>query len=194
MRTDFSISFLDQALEYLGDDPTIPSAIGLIGLGDFQEEFASTLYEWKQSDYEEQWHYAMTSLLEGAEKVALMVYYVNPAESINFEWWPMYRVGDMVALQDHMPWYDQFADPFSIERQFDFVSDRRIANEDGQRISEWSVPLESVREFAISKDGFRQADLLTRRLADPLLQPRNHQLRHQSFHRTAQLKDLLYQT
>jgi len=80
-----------------------------------------------------------------------MVYYVNPAESANFEWWPMYRVGEMVALQNHMPWYDQLAEPFSIERQFEFVRDRTTSDEDGQRISEWSVPLESVREFAVAK-------------------------------------------
>lgn len=146
----FSISFLDQPLEYLADDPTIPSAIGLLVLGDHREEFASTLFEWNKNDYEEQWRLAITSLLQGREKVALMVYYVSPAGSDNFEWWLMYRVGDTVALQDHMPWYDQFPEPFSIERQFDFVKDRRTVNEDGHKISEWSAPLASIREFAIA--------------------------------------------
>jgi hypothetical protein len=151
LEVSFSISFPDQPLEYLGDDPAIPSAIGLLVLGDFQESFASTLYEWKQSDYENQWREAISSLLDGTEKVALMVCYVNAGESDNFEWWPMYRVGDMVALQNHMPWHDQFAEPFSLERQFEFVRDRRTANEEGQQISEWSIALESVREFAVAK-------------------------------------------
>jgi hypothetical protein len=119
-------------------------------LGDHREEFASTLFEWTKSDYEEQWRYAITSLLQGKEKVALIVYFVSSVNSDNFEWWPMYRLGDNVALQDHMLWYDQLAKPFLIEGQFEFVKNRQTLNEDGERISEWSVPLASIREFAVA--------------------------------------------
>jgi hypothetical protein len=46
----FSIDFIDAPLEYLGDDPSAPSAIGEIILGDFTESFVSSLYTWLKSD------------------------------------------------------------------------------------------------------------------------------------------------
>jgi hypothetical protein len=149
MNTTFSISFPDQPLEYLADDPTVPSAIGILVLGDFQEEFASVLSEWSTSDYERQWQEAIVALLSGREKVGLMTEYVGPNAS-HHVWWPLYRLGSEAAAQNHIAWHDPFAEPFAIERQFDFVRDRRTMNEDGQSISEWSVPLESIRKFAIA--------------------------------------------
>ncbi len=47
-----------------------------------------------------------------------MVHYVSPEFASNFEWWPMYREGNIVYFQNHLPWYDQMTQPFSIENMF----------------------------------------------------------------------------
>jgi hypothetical protein len=104
----FSISFLDDPIVYLGDDPTVPLAVGLLVIGDYQEEFCASLYEWTKDDYQAQWRNAILALLHGEDKVALMVYYVSQVYSDNIEWWPMYKLGETVVFQNHMPWYDQF--------------------------------------------------------------------------------------
>ena len=50
----FSIEFLDEPLEYLEDDPQIPSAPALLTIGDFREDFACSLYAWSKEEYENQ--------------------------------------------------------------------------------------------------------------------------------------------
>jgi hypothetical protein len=60
----FSIVFSDEPLEFLADDPSIPSAIGLLTIGDFREDFAASLYQWNKEDYELQWRDAIRRLLE----------------------------------------------------------------------------------------------------------------------------------
>jgi CdiI N-terminal domain len=79
-----------------------------------------------------------------------MTEYVGPEDTSHHVWWPLYRLGDSVAVQNHLAWHDQFTEPFLIECQFDFVRDRRIVSEDGTQISEWRVSLESIREFAVA--------------------------------------------
>jgi hypothetical protein len=44
----FEISFTADPNEFLDDDQTLPSALGLIRLGTFEEKFASSLCEWKK--------------------------------------------------------------------------------------------------------------------------------------------------
>ena len=107
-RPPFSISFLDQPLEYLGDGPDDPLRDRFNRDRDHKEEFASSLYEWKQIDYESSGDAPSLHCSKEEIKSRLWVYYVNPNDSDNFEWWPMYNLGDSVALQDHMPWYDHF--------------------------------------------------------------------------------------
>ena len=86
----FSIAFVDEPLEYLADDHSIPFAIGEIRLGVFRENFASSLYTWSKTDYEAQWKGAIEHLLSGNEKAALMTEYINPHEATHLRWWPMF--------------------------------------------------------------------------------------------------------
>ncbi len=60
----------------------------------------------------------------------------------------MYRAEHVVYFQNQLPWYGQLRQPFSLENIFSFVGDRVTINEDGDRISEWSVKLSDVEDFA----------------------------------------------
>lgn len=82
----FEIRFTDSPIEYLDDDPNIPSAVGLFRAGSFEENFASSLYEWKKEDYEVHWVASLRQLLNGADRAVLITYYVNPKESSNLHW------------------------------------------------------------------------------------------------------------
>ena len=107
----FSIVFLDEPWEYLDDDPSIPSAIGRLIIGDSQEEFAASLFLWSKENYQSQWRDAIGSLLQGRDRAALIVEYVGPEASGKLEWWPMYAVGETVFLQNHLLFYDQLTRP-----------------------------------------------------------------------------------
>jgi len=122
-------------------------AMGEIVLGNFRENFAASLYQWSKADYEAQWNNAIRTLLAGS-KSALLVHYVSPEFADNFEWWPMYKVGDVVFFQNQLPWYDQLPEPFTPESMLSFVKDRITINEDGNRLSEWSVKLSDIEDFA----------------------------------------------
>ena len=139
----FSISFLDEPVFY---DEETPMAPGELVLGDHKENFVASLYQWKKDNYEAQWRDAIRTLLEGS-KSALIVHYMSPEFSDNFEWRPMYKEEDVVYFQNQLPWYDQLTQRFSPENLISFVRDRITVNEDGDRFSEWSMPLSEVEDF-----------------------------------------------
>jgi hypothetical protein len=143
----FSISFLDEPLIHVFDDPTTPAAVGRIMISDWDETFISSLHLWSKRDYEAQWRHAIASLLSGNEKAALIVEYLGP-EAKHLRWWPMYRIEDTVYFQEQILFFDQLEEPFLLEKAFSFVGERKTISEDGQRISEWTVGLRDVGEFA----------------------------------------------
>jgi hypothetical protein len=144
----FSICFTGEPDEYLGDDPNTPYAIGRIVAGELDENFASTLYDWKKCDYEAQWLHSLERLIAGEQKVALITSYVNPGDSSNLVWWALYRgQGDLVHVQNHLRLYDQLGDGFSVATASAFLDERITVDEDGNRISEWCVSLAEIKLF-----------------------------------------------
>lgn len=141
----FSISFLDEPIFY---DEGIPMATGELVLGAFKENFVANLYQLSKQEYEAQWRHAIKTILVGRSRSALIVYYTSPDLSDNFEWWMMFREGDIVYFQNQLPWYDQLIRPFSIENLLSQIQDRMTICEDGERISEWTVRLTELEEFA----------------------------------------------
>lgn len=123
--------------------------MGLLTIGDYREGFAACLYRWNKKDYESQWREATRNLLEGRDRAALIVEYVGH-EAWKLEWWPMYRVGETVFLQNHLLFFDQLARPFSIDDPYSSLKDRETVDEDGNRISEWSVNFSEIESFARS--------------------------------------------
>jgi hypothetical protein len=144
----FEIGFTDDPNEFLDDDPATPSAIGLFRAGSFEENFASSLYEWNKEDYEAQWLASLKQLLQGSDRAVLITFYVNPRESSNIHWWALYRgQTNMVHVQNHMPWYRDFDREFSVRDAASFLHDRTTTSEEGHRISEWDVPLADIKAF-----------------------------------------------
>jgi len=142
----FSISFTDDPPDYLYDDPQIPSQSGLLVLGKTIEGFSSNLGTWDKSQYEDQWLSQLSSLVQGSRKVALVVSFNNPAFGSNFEIWALYREGEIVHLQNHLPWYDSFPAAFDISTISDHLREREVNSSEGSPISEWRLP---VRDFEL---------------------------------------------
>ena len=143
----FSIGFLDEPLSYPHDDPATPEARGVLVLGDSKEYFGSSLYQWKKKDYELQWRQAVKALLDGKDRAALITTYCGPEVATHLEWWPMYVEGKTIVIQDQLLFYDQLIKPFSLQEAFSFLRDRRTANAEGNKISEWIIGFPEVEEF-----------------------------------------------
>ena len=147
----FSIAFSEAPLVYEYDDPTTPGAEGELAIVGYREKFLSSLYTWQKEDYEHQWLNAITSLLRGATKAAVITEYVHPNAASHLQWWPLYREGDVIYVQNHFLFYERLGQPFSVANAVDFVPDRKTISEDGEHISEWSMPLAALQEFANSR-------------------------------------------
>src|SRR5579862_862278 len=120
------------------DEPDF--AVGQITLGSFVEEFESILSVWDLERYEQQWQEGIQRLLRGASRSCLMTSLWGDLNGHGFAWWPLYRVGNEVVVQNALIW-----DPEMIDRDFDpkdpyrFIPEHRSLSEDGQQISEWRV-------------------------------------------------------
>lgn len=142
----FSIGFTDEPLEYPYDDTSIPAAPGRLVLGESAEEFLANLSAWAKSDYESHWRRELKTLLEGNPKVALVAsYYGNPAS--NMEIWRVYRDGELVHFQNQILWYSTLPSGFEVLKLSQYIQDRAVATQEGDRISEWDVPIRDIELF-----------------------------------------------
>jgi CdiI N-terminal domain len=147
------MAFLDEPLVYPCDDANTPGASGLLTMGNSKERFCSSLYHWSKRDYESQWRNAINVLLNESFKAALIVEYTGTDASSHLEWWPMYKVGDTVYLQNQLLFYNQLPEPFSLQRPFIYLRNRETTDQAGLPISEWLVRLSEVERFAASAAG-----------------------------------------
>lgn len=144
----FSIRFSDEPLLYPFDDDKTPAAPGVLMMGDSKEGFYSSLYQWSKQQYESQWQQAIRALLGESSKAALIVEYLSPDVASHLEWWVMYREGEIVYLQNQLLFYGQLERPFSLDAPFASLRDRETVNQESRPISEWSVSLSEIKEFA----------------------------------------------
>lgn len=144
----FEVRFTNAPNEFLDDDPTIPSAIGVIRAGTLEENFVSTLYEWNKEDYEAHWVRSLRHLLAGADRAVLITWYINSKLSFNLQWWALYRDdAGVVHIQNHLPSYSNFDQEFLVDDASRFLHDRITVSEEGKCVSEWDVPLADIEAF-----------------------------------------------
>jgi len=87
------------------------------------------------------------ALLQGKNKVALVVSFNDPKAASNFEIWRLYRDGDWVHFQNQLPWYDSLPRNFNNSKMSDHIEDRVVVNAEGDRISEWDVGIRDIGMF-----------------------------------------------
>lgn len=130
-------------------DPDEPDAVflrGRITLGSFAEDFRAPVLAWQPADYERQWLGAARRLLAGASRVGFVTHYVHRDASHHF-WWPAWREGDTVYLQNGFLSADELDEPFDPEHPDRHVRLRQTVTDDGDHIPEWRVSLADIGDF-----------------------------------------------
>ena len=145
----FSIDFTEEPLEYPYDDIAIPAAPGLLILGESTESFLANLSIWNKSAYKSHWRRELGALIEGNPKIALIVSLNDPKAASSMEIWRLYRQADLVYFQNQLLSYTELPQGFDVSAISAFVKNRALT-EEGNRISEWLVPLADVRTFVIN--------------------------------------------
>jgi hypothetical protein len=73
---------------------------GVIRIGGFSEAFEASLVYWTEDDYLQQWQQALARLFAGYEHSCLISSIDDPKQARFLIWWPIYRVGDRVYIQN----------------------------------------------------------------------------------------------
>jgi hypothetical protein len=123
---------------------------GRIYIGDFNEHLYIPLDWWTIEDYKRQWK-------EGLERIkthdtsCLVVTIHDPGIRKFVDWWTLYKEGNTIYVQNGWLIEDAYEQtvgnkPFTPETCYDFVSPRTTHTEEGDKISEWSVPYNDSRD------------------------------------------------
>ncbi len=121
---------------------------GKIVIGDFTETFRVPLGFWREADYRRNWRQAF-DVLDAAPHATscLMTSMTDPSNSNFLSCWPMYREGDNVYIQNAIVFLDEVGKDFDPEEPWRAVGPRQSIDEDGNKISEWTTSMGSLREF-----------------------------------------------
>ncbi|WP_333320708.1 hypothetical protein [Microcoleus sp. B4-C1] len=140
----FSIEFL---LNVSKKQMEKDSCYGSIQIGSFQENFLSSLSFWSMQDYEIHWKKALQRIVSGYKSSCLITSMYDPTRANFIEWWPICRVENLLYFQDGILLLDSIKIPFDISDPFQYVPEREIYTEQGEKISEWIVTVEDVENF-----------------------------------------------
>jgi hypothetical protein len=143
----FFIGFTDDPLEYPYDDSNIPAAPGRLVRENVQRSFLANLSLWSRSDYKSHWVSELKALVGANPKVALVVSNNNPKASSNLEIWRVYRDGEWARFQNQLPRYNDLPHGFEISKMSQYIQDRVVITAEGNKISEWDVPIRDIELF-----------------------------------------------
>ena len=113
-----------------------------------EEWFISPLHLWSVQDYEKHWREALEQMVRGQDRSALIVSLgsLMPDDYVN--WWPMWRFGKTIKLQEHLLFLSELSQPFDHTNPYVHVREYdNEADEDGRRASEWEVSVSDMAAF-----------------------------------------------
>lgn len=137
-------------IAFLSDMPSETARLGLIRIGTFEERFEASLSYWNEEQYQRQWCAAVARVLQDGETSCLITSIRDPLHANFVFWWPIYLDhdhGDEVVLQNHVLFLDKCAHPFDPSSPYRNVPPRSRSSEDGAPISEWRIPLVSLKRW-----------------------------------------------
>lgn len=141
----FAIDFApDAADEMLFGEP---ARYGFIRLATFEERFVAPLVYWTVADYRRQWREGIRRCLDGQTRSCLITSMRDLAIANFIQWWPLYRVGDEVYVQNQLLFLESIHGAFQPGDPYAHVPERRTASEDGEAISEWHIGIADLQVF-----------------------------------------------
>jgi hypothetical protein len=121
---------------------------GQITIGSFVERFIAPLGYWSKGEYEEQWNSGISRIIGPHDVSCLITSMRDPATANFIFWWPLYRIGETVYVQNQLVFVEQLKMPFDPMDPYVQIPPRVTLNEEGETVSEWPVPLQAIKDFA----------------------------------------------
>ncbi len=141
----FSIDFLPevyQESEYIGQ-------FGIIALGEFSEKFISSLSDWNMERYTKHWMKSSSRILFHSDRTLFITSIIDDPFDYQLECWVAYKVGEIAYIQNELiiPETCYITNGFNSEDLYSYIRDREICSDDGNKISEWVVPLQWIEDY-----------------------------------------------
>lgn len=137
---------MNLSIAIINKKPKKSYVTGQIIIEDFLEYFDSTIDYWSVQDYELQWKEGLQRLLY-YDSSCLIVAINDPHCRKFIEWWPLYKIGNKIHIQNHIIIDDLYEErignkSFTLQTCYDFIPEYRSHTTDGNKISEWVIDWE----------------------------------------------------
>ena len=139
----FSIILTDK-LRINGDEKM---ALGKISIGDFSEKFYASLSYWDSEQYIFHWKQSLEKIINGEQTSALITSMYDPKISNFIFWWLLYQEDKNIYVQNHILLMDNIDCLINEKNVYNYIPNREIIDEEGNRISEWITSLEAIKAF-----------------------------------------------
>jgi CdiI N-terminal domain len=142
----FSIKFTNS--QFVDDNENFQ--VGEIIIGEFQENFTSSLSYWNENDYLKQWKSALIRTCDGNHKSCLITSMFNPVSANFIFLWTLYLDENIVHIQNQILFLDDLETPFLESDPYASIRDREIISDEGEKISEWDSDINKIKEYLAS--------------------------------------------
>jgi hypothetical protein len=140
---NFSIRFSEEEFQELQGN----YALGEMRLGDFCESFQASLSYWAAPEYLLQWKEGLQRTCTGSTKSCLITSMYDPACANYLFWWTLYLDGFFVHVHNQILFLENVDRTTFESKIYEYISDRETLDEDGNRISEWTISLDDVKKY-----------------------------------------------
>jgi hypothetical protein len=130
-----------------GMDEGIPFRGLRLTLQNYTEEEAADLTFWSTKDHENQWLTELNHLMASRDKGALIISIPDPANPFRVWTWTMWKKDDHVLFQNRLLFMLEGSRTFNPACVSEYIGEYQSHDEDGDRISEWTVPIAAIRNF-----------------------------------------------
>ncbi|MDA3798944.1 MAG: hypothetical protein PF692_07680 [Kiritimatiellae bacterium] len=121
---------------------------GRITIGEFSERLYIPISVWKPGDYFKQWKEGLRRVLNSELDSCLVVAMRKVRwTSDNLEIWPIYNDSEHVFIHNQILFNKDIRKKFVKHDIYYFINERETIDEEGNKISEWKIPIESVKVF-----------------------------------------------
>jgi len=124
-----------------------PAVRGRITLGDFSEEFITSLVFWTVDDYQKQWREATERLLDGHDRSCFVASMRESLSDGAVFLWTAYKLAGNVFFQHKLLLLETVKGNFEPSNPYAQVDKRQTKTEEGQQISEWRVLVSDVARY-----------------------------------------------
>jgi len=114
----------------------------------YSEKVEVPLQYWKRERYREQWRGAIARIASGHTTACLITAMYDPRAANFIMWWPMWRQGERVFIQNQILFMDKIRTAFNEMEPHRSIPARAVVDEDGAKVSEWSVDIKDILDCA----------------------------------------------